>query len=283
VYSLLAALLAAACVSGSPASGANGHGFQVPECAVVDPVTGYLYVSNIESKPGEYWAADGQGFISRLKPDGKVDALRWRDSSPKCVLNAPKGMCIVGRTLYVADIDRVVKFSLTSAASGVIKVPGAKRLNDMASDGKAPYVSDTEAGKIYRLDTSGRGAHKLIQSPKSVNGIAFGRGKMFAVSWDLHDIYEVDPSGRRAPKAFGLAKHFTNLDGIEVLADGSFVVSDFYGNQICMVSASRKNVRKVATCESPADIGIDRKGGRLFAPLFLKDQIKVYNIQAEKR
>jgi len=250
---------------------------------VVDPATGYLYVSNIESKPDEYWANDGKGFISRLKPDGKVDAIRWRTSTPKCVLNAPKGMCIVGRTLYVADNSRVVTFSLTGAGTGVIKVPGAKQLNDMATDGKAPYVSDTETGKVYRLDVSGRGKHHVIRGPKSVNGIAFWKGRMYGVSWDLHDVYELDPSGKSDPKPFGLARHFQNLDGIEVLGDGSFVVSDFTGNQVCLIAPNRKSVAQVAACESPADIGLDRKRMRVYAPLFMKDEIKVYGLRQGPR
>ena len=43
------------------------------------------------------------------------------------------------------------------------------------------------------------------------------------------NIYEIDPAGVAEPIPFGLSSHFTNLDAIEVLPDGSFLVSDFKG------------------------------------------------------
>ena len=72
-------------------------------------------------------------------------------------------------------------------------------------------------------------------------------------------------------------RHFG--DGIEVLDDGSFVVSDFKGNKVSLVSADEKTVRTLIEVESPADIGIDRKGGLLYVPQFKKDKIIVYQLK----
>lgn len=277
-----AGLLLAGIAGGAPA-GPKKPGFRVPECVVVDEATGYLYVSNINGKEETWWSDDGDGFVSRLKPDGTVDQLRWRISTRQVPLNGPKGMCILGRTLYVADNTRVVAYSLTGTQSRVIPVPGARRLNDMATDGRYAYVSDTQTGTIYRLDLGSRHAHRTIQGPPSVNGITFGGGKMYAVSWDRHDVYEVDPTGQRPPRAFGLARWFKNLDGIEVLPDGSFLVSDFTGNQVCMISSGRQRVEKVASVVSPADIGLDRKRMRVFVPLFMRDTVKIYTLGQRRR
>ena len=51
--------------------------------------------------------------------------------------------------------------------------------------------------------------------------------------------------GKTPPKPFGLAAHFKSLDAIEVLDDGTFLVSDFPGNKVCTISADRKTVRKI--------------------------------------
>jgi hypothetical protein len=58
--------------------------------------------------------ATGRGFISRLRPDGTLDALRWNESTDAFVLNQPKGMAIHEGKLYVGGNTRVPFISLAS-------------------------------------------------------------------------------------------------------------------------------------------------------------------------
>ncbi len=256
------------------------EGFAVPECAVVDPQTGFVYVSNIASPPGEYWDDNREGFFSRLRPDGTLDTLRWVESSPEFVINSPKGMCIVDGKLYAADNTRVLIIGLAEGKpERRIAVPGAQRLNDMATDGRGVYVSDTGAGRILRLDLTGEGPHETVAELEGVNGITFHEGRMFAVSWGLHEVYEIDRAGKHEPAPFGLAAHFTNLDGIEVLDDGAMIVSDFIGNKVCLIAPDRKTVTTLAELETPADIGLDRKNHRLFVPQLRKDKLAVFTLR----
>ncbi|HSV99021.1 MAG TPA: SMP-30/gluconolactonase/LRE family protein [Sedimentisphaerales bacterium] len=253
------------------------EGFDVPECALVDPQTGFIYVSNIEATPETYWSDNGKGSISRLRPDGTIDALRWIDSSPEFVLNSPKGMCILNGRLYVADNTRILVFSLDSGRPVIaLAVEGAERLNDMATDGRQVYVSDTQGGRILRVDGSGQGGHETVAELESVNGITFDGERMYAVSWDLHDVYQIDRSGRQPPQPFGLAEHFAHLDGIEVLDDGSFIVSDFVGNKVVRISKDRRTVTTLAELKTPADIGLDRANRRLFVPQLTVDKLAIY-------
>lgn len=255
------------------------EGFDVPECAVVDPQTGFIYVSNIEATPETYWSDNGKGFISRLGPDGTMDALRWIDSRPEFVLNSPKGMCILDGRLYVADNTRILVFALDSGRPlRALAVDGAERLNDMATDGRHVYVSDTQAGRILRVDTGGQGRHETVAELEGVNGITFDGERMYAVSWDLHEVYEIDRSGQQPPRPFGLAEHFVNLDGIEVLDDGSFIVSDFVGNRVVRISRDRRTVTTLAELQTPADIGLDRANRRLFVPQLTVDKLAVYHL-----
>ena len=69
---------------------------------------GVYFVANINGSP---LGKDGNGFISRLTRDGKVDSLKFiAGGRGGAVLNAPKGMAISGDTLWVADIDAARAF-----------------------------------------------------------------------------------------------------------------------------------------------------------------------------
>jgi len=242
----------------------------VPECVLFDEATGIAYISNIECGEGEYWTDDDKGYVSLLDGDGKVVETRWVDSTPEMILHSPKGMCLLGGYLYFTDNTRLMRCSAKDGGTPEIVAADFEQANDLATDGKVVWVSDTQAGKAYAVTPDGK--RREIPAPESINGIAFHGEKMFAVSWDLHEVYELDPSGKAAPVAFGLAEHFTNLDGIEVLDDGTFIVSDFMGNKVCTITPDRKTVHKLVDIESPADIGLDRDQGLLGIPLFMKDK-----------
>ena len=257
------------------------EGLRTPECVVVDPATGCPYLSNIDTDKEGFWEDDGTGFISKLKPGGAMDELKWRESKPEQKLNAPKGMCILDGVLYVTDNSRMVAFPLSKEAENkaIQNLHSGKKLNDLAGDGKAVWVSDTAEGKIHRCAAEGI---REIKSPKGINGLAFHKERMFGVSWDLHEVYELDPAGKEEPKPFGLAAEFKNLDGIEALEDGSLLVTDFPGNKVVLISPDRKTTRVLATPESPADLGIDRERGLVFVPLFMKNRMIVYKLERGK-
>src|SRR6266568_7760787 len=125
-------------------------GFSTPESVLHDSTQDIYFVSNINGSPT---AKDNNGFISRLRPDGAIENLKFIEGGRAGVtLNAPKGLAVAGDTLWVADIDVVrafnartgapidsVKFDSASAGGG-----GAVFLNDVtvASTG-AIYVTDT--------------------------------------------------------------------------------------------------------------------------------------------
>lgn len=255
------------------------EGFSAPEGVVIDPATGMAYVSNMATPPETYWADTGKGFISRLGPDGTLDTLRWIESTDDFVINQPKGMAIHDGILYVADNTRVLLISLAQGRPlPVLEVAGAQRLNDMATDGFYLYVSDTATGKILRLDRSGHGRHLTVAEIEGVNGITLHGGTLYAVSWTQHEIFEIALGGAHSPKAFELGRHFTNLDGIERMPDGSFFVSDFMGNKVARVSSDRQQVETLYELATPADIGIDRERKRLYVPQLQSDRVVVLSL-----
>ena len=255
------------------------EGLETPESVLPSADGQAAWVSNVVLKQGGPWTDDGVGYISRLSTPDEIETLKWRAEAGSAKLNAPKGLCMAAGSVWAADNGKVVRFPLEGPKGGeAVAVPGAKRLNDMATDGEAAWVSDIATGKIHRL-TAAAGHTRTIDGPAAINGITFHDGAMYAVSWGEHEIYEVDPSGEEAPRPFGLADHFQNLDGIEVLGDGSMIVSDFTGGKVSVVTPDRKNVYTLVEMQTPADIGLDRRGKRLYVPSLQGDFINVYKLR----
>ena len=122
---VLTVLLVGAANAAGPKLLWETKGLAQPESVTHDPVTDVLYVSNIN---GAVMQKDGNGFITRLKPDGTIIERKWVTG-----LNAPTGLAVRNRTLYVADIDELVEIN---AASGRVekrhKAKNAIFLNDLA-------------------------------------------------------------------------------------------------------------------------------------------------------
>lgn len=254
-------------------------GLNIPECVVVEPATGQAYISNIETASEQYWSDDGKGFISLISSDGKMKKLRWVDSTAEVPIHAPKGMCILDGLLYFADNSQLNHCPIdgTGKVTEVV-VPGANIIfSDLATDGARVYVSGSN--KVFCIEP--KGGNHLVAELEGIDGVACYKDKVFAVSWRLHEIYELDPAGKKTPQPFGLASHFTNLDGIEVLDDGTFIVSDFTGNKVCTVAPDRKTVRTLLSVESPADIGLDRQRGLLYVPMLMKNEARIYKLSYE--
>jgi hypothetical protein len=119
--------------------------FQAPESAYYHADSNAVFVSSIN---GQILEKDGNGYISRLSPDGRVVSAKWVTG-----LNAPKGMRSVGGTLWVTDIDEVVSMDIATARiMARVTVEGAQFLNDLATapDGTV-YVSDSSLFQVFAV------------------------------------------------------------------------------------------------------------------------------------
>ncbi|MBW3534243.1 MAG: hypothetical protein KY453_03335 [Gemmatimonadetes bacterium] len=264
-------------------------GFSTPESVLHDEAADVYLVSNIRGGPLD---KDGDGYVSRVSPDGEILEPRWIDGSADGVtLHAPKGMALLGDTLYVADIDCVRMFARTSGQSaGEVCIPGATFLNDIATDANdVLYVTDTgmQAGEggfepsgsdaIHRFSPDGRSA-ALAQGESlgNPNGIAFGDRGGFVVTFGSGEIYQIGADGSKTevlPAAEG-----RQLDGIVFMPDGGFLFSSWGDRSVTLVAPDGSVRRILEDVEAPADIGYDATRGRVLVPLFNDDRVLIQDV-----
>jgi sugar lactone lactonase YvrE len=261
-----------------------------PEAARFDPELGVYFVANVNGVP---FAKDGNGYISRLTRDGKVDSLRFIAGGRGGVrLNAPKGMAIKGDTLWVADIDAARAFDRrTGKPVATVSLAGqAKFLNDAAvgPDG-AIYFTDTgvagdEKGRmthpgpdrVFRV-AGGKGTVALeFKDKPGPNGITWDSAgsKFVIVAFQAKSIYLWAP-GDSAPTV--AAEGPGMMDGIEPLGEGKFVVSTWTDSSLIVLEDDR-TTRLVGGLPSPADIAIDRERGRIAVPLLMENRLEFVDL-----
>jgi hypothetical protein len=284
------AFCAAACSTAAPAAGPPlplvVEGFDMPESVTHDPVADVYLVSNIEGSPFD---ADGRGFISRVAPDGRMLARRWIDG-----LNAPKGLAVSGDVLAVADLTVLRRFDRASGQPrGVVAVPGATFLNDVAAAGPegAFYVSDSGMGPgAGGLQPTGTDAIYRVGGDGQVSAIARGVDLTLpnglAVTGDPGELV-MAPFGGKTLVRFGLdgARHGSadlpagQLDGVVALSDGCLLVSSLEARSI-FVGPAGGPFTAGATDVVAADIGLDSRRQRLLLPLIGENRLRVVPVAA---
>jgi streptogramin lyase len=243
-----------------------------------DTVADVYLVSNINGNPLE---RDGNGFISRVSPDGQVLERAWiAGGSGGVTLNAPKGLAIEGGTLYVADIDCIRLFDReTGAHKKDVCLKSATFLNDVASspDGSVFFTdSGLQAGAdglalsgtdaVYRLIDDDRVvAVKKEPALGSPNGLTVGSRGILVVTFGSGEVYRLDAEGNRTNM---MPPSQRQLDGIELLPDGGFVMSSWGDSAVYRIGADGHVTKAVEHLDAPADIGYDATRNRVLIPLF---------------
>ncbi len=246
--------------------------FQGPETVLWDDQANVYLVSNVN---GPFTKKDGNGFISRVAPDGKIIELRWIDGkNPSVHLDAPKGMIFVGDELWVCDLGAVRVFDRkTGKPKGEHTTPGSYMLNYLsrAADGTV-YVTDTgakqgHAGAIYAIKGSGPGKVLVkgayLDRPDGV--LAENQGLLVTpYGAKANTVYRLSLAGKRTPYAKMPAPQ---LDGLLRLPDGSLVVTSWMGQAVYRVQGGKPSVL-LQGIESPAQIGYDAKRHQLLVPSY---------------
>jgi sugar lactone lactonase YvrE len=256
-------------------------GFSHPESIRYDAEDDVWYVANINGDPSD---KDGNGFISRLKGDGTVDSLHFIEGGKNGVtLNGPKGLAIVGDTLWVADIDAIRSFNRkTGAPLASIDLKGkAKFLNDAAAAPDGVYFTDSGFGpnfshsgpdQIFRV-AGGKAtvalSNKALEAP---NGIAWdSAGRRFLIGPFAGKTIQAWAPGQKTLKA--VAETQGQVDGLEVLGGGRVLYTSWTDSTLNLLENS-KVAPEGDKLPSPADIGIDTKRNRVAIPLLMEDRVE---------
>src|SRR5882672_8444470 len=266
-------------------------GFSTPESVLHDSVQDIYFVSNINGSPT---AKDNNGFISRVRPDGAVENLKFIEGGHGGVtLNAPKGLAMRGDTLWVADIDMVRSFDAKTGAprdSVSLAGLGAVFLNDIAiAQTGALYITDTG----IRFDDVGNMLHPgpdrifRIGSDRqvtvAVRGDTLGRpngitldsvGKRFiVVQFGGRSVLAWKP-GDKAPSV--IAKGPGGFDGVEI-AGSRMLVSSWSDSTVSSYETGQE-VKVITGVPSPADIGYDGKRKRVLIPIFSGNRVEIWQL-----
>jgi hypothetical protein len=267
------------------------EGFLTPESVLHDTAQDIYFVSNIN---GGLTAKDGNGFISRVRPDGAIENLKFIEGGRGAVvLNGPKGLALTGDTLWVADIDVVRSFDAKTGAqldSVSLATQGAVFLNDLVvTSTGAIYVTDTgvkfdDVGnmlhpgpdRIFRIGPDRKVT--VVARGDSLgrpNGITIDAvGKRFIVaSLGAPTVLAWKP-GDKAPSI--IAKGPGGFDGVVMVGD-RILVSSWTDSTVSSYE-SGKQVKVISGVPSPADIGYDARRNRVLVPILMGNRVEVWQL-----
>ncbi len=257
-------------------------GFKNPESALPDAEAGVVYVSNVN---GEGTAKDGNGFISKVSPDGKVQAMEWVTG-----LDAPKGMAKAGGKLFVADIDKLVEIDIASGkAVKRYDANGAKFLNDVAADAEGHvYVSDMATNTIWRLAGGTFDVFVADAKLESPNGLLVEGDRLIVGAWGvMGEGFATKVPGHlktvalkdKAIAPLGSGKPVGNLDAVEPLADGVYLVTDWMAGKVLRIAADGTAVELADLGPGTADLGYDRASKTAFIPQMKTGMLYGYKVE----
>lgn len=281
----IAACVFAFCLSG-PAVAAElpklweTAGFANPESVLWDGARKALYVSNVNGVPTD---KDGNGYISKLNPEGKVVVEKWVIG-----LDAPKGMALSKGRLYVSDIDRLVVIDTASGkVTKTYPAPGAKFLKDVTADDKGViYVSDMLDNVIWALNGGKFDkwlSDALLESP---NGLKAESGRLLVASWGPMNGNGSATTKPGALKSVSLPDKmirdltpgFGNLDGVESDGKGGSVVSDWMAGGVFSVTRQGKVAKLLSLGQGSADIGTIPEQKLLLVPMMMDGVVAAYKL-----
>lgn len=279
VVAAFGVLVAAGVASAEPLKAWEVTGLKNPESAVYDAAAGAIYVSNTNSDVME---KDGNGFISKLTPDGKVVALEWVKG-----LDSPTGLALAKGVLYAADVDRVVTID---PGKGTIiaryDASGAKFLNDVAADKEGRvFVSDMLANTIWMLEDGRFASWVQDDALDNPNGLLAEDSRIVVGAWGKMDAegntkvpghLKVIGTRTKTVADLGDPTPVGNIDGVEPDGKGGYFVTDWVTGGLFRTTADGKATRLLPLAHGSADLGTIPGQGLVLIPMAADGSLLAY-------
>ena len=266
------------------ASTVTVEGFSSPESTIVNKSD--LYVSNVgkELKPT---LKDGDGFISKLDVNGKIKELHFIDG-----LDAPKGMGIIGNTLFVADINTLRGFDLqTKKEVFNVVFEGVNFLNDITvKDSNTLFIGASDTSAIYEVNISNKSYKKLMDFIVP-NGLFYEDGILYAAqlgstTQNMFDgkgkLYKIDLKDNNKLTQLGTFEGV--LDGVTKVGNKVYV-SD-WGNakktgiiRVYDLKTKKESVLEAELFMGAADFWIDEKSKKIFMPQMIGSKVTIFDLK----
>ena len=256
-------------------------GIESPESAYLDTDSGFLFLSQIGQGGGQ--GKDGDGWISKLTPDGKMLKNKWVTG-----LNAPKGLRSHAGRLWVTDIDRLVGINIaTGEIVETVTVPNAKFLNDLACDNNGTvYIADMIASKIYQYRNGDLSVFAEGEALESPNGLLVIENRLVVAAWGYTTNFSPKVPGRlfsldlkTKAKTLITPKPTGNLDGVESDGHDGFVVTDWVAGKVLNIAADGTTHEALTLSKGTADHAYLPSKNLLILPRMTDNKVTAYHLK----
>lgn len=231
-----------------------------PESALFDSKSNSLYVSSMNA-----------GTIIRIGLDGKVIKDNWVTG-----LTSNKGSALFNGLLYTAEPSAVAVIDVDKAT--IVKripVEGAVMLNDVAVDSKGiVYVSDTRGAKVYRIE--GNKPAVYLENMPGANGLLTANTDLYVLT--STSFQKVNANKQITTIADGFE---SGLDGIVMIAENEFIISNFQGILYYVNADGTKQVLLDTRANHimSNDISYNDKTKTLYVPCFGTNRVIAYKVK----
>jgi outer membrane protein assembly factor BamB len=244
---------------------------RTPESVLIDRERNILYVSNVNLNP---WEKDGNGFISKMDMQGNITELKWIEG-----LHAPKGMGVLGNSLFIADIDALVEADIeTGEIINKIQFEGEPQLNDITvGQNGIVYVSGSNSQKIYALENGNVSEYFQGEEGERFNGLYWEDDRMLLITSASSQFKEINHDTKEVKI---IAENMGHGDAIAPVGDGGYLTTSWAG-KIFYVSADGETTILSDTeelKENAADLDYSIENKTLYVPTFFKNQVKAYTL-----
>jgi len=244
---------------------------RTPESVLIDRECNVLYVSNVNLNP---WEKDGNGFISKLDMQGNITELNWIEG-----LHAPKGMGILGNSLFIADIDVLVEADVeTGEIKNKIQFEGEPQLNDISvGQNGIVYVSGSNAQKIYAVENGNISEYFQGEEGERFNGLFWENSRMLLITSASSQFKEINHDTKEIKI---IAENMGHGDAIAPVGDGGYLTTSWAG-KIFYISPDGETTTlsdTEAVKENAADLAYSIENKTLYVPTFFKNQVKAYKL-----